>query len=103
MAGLTPDHVFYRFIADRQVEMNLITGVTFFVLLVLVVGFGLVLSHKIAGPMYRLRVHFTQSAERGIAKPVHFREGDYFQEVPDAYNLQFKKVEEEESVQKKAV
>ncbi len=101
LAGLAPDHVFFRFIEDRQVEMSTITGVTFFVLLVLVVSVGLVLSHKIAGPMYRLKTHFTYAAETGVVKPVHFREGDYFQEVPEAYNLQFKK--QEESTEKKAV
>ena len=94
MAGLPPDHVFYQFVQDRQVEMNIITAVTF-VLVVLLVGVvGLVLSHKIAGPMYRLKKHFESTARTG-ARPVKFREGDFFQEVPDAYNQQFSKTSQE--------
>ena len=93
MAGLPADHVFYRFIQDRQLEMSVITGITFFVVLTLVSVIGIVLSHKIAGPMYRLKKHFDEIAETGKPRPFNFREGDYFQEIPEAYNQQFKEQE----------
>ena len=105
MAGLPPEHVFYQFIQDRQVEMNFITAVTFVAVLVLVGVVGLMLSHKVAGPMFRLTKHFEETAASGSPRPVKFREGDYFQEVPDAYNLQFAKkhAHEDEIEHKKAV
>ena len=90
LAGLPKNHVFFQFISDRQRELGFITVGTFFVVLAASVVVGLVLSHKIAGPMYRLKVHFDSVAESGKAKPVSFREGDFFQEIPEAYNRQFK-------------
>ena len=93
LAGLPPDHVFYRFIQDRQSEMDFITLVTFLVVVVIVGLAGLFLSHKIAGPMYRLRKHFETLAKTGVSRPLKFRDGDYFLEIPEAHNLQFKKTE----------
>ena len=88
-AGLPENHIFYQFIRDRQAEMNWISGITFLIILCLVIGIGLVLSHRIAGPLYRLKKHFDLVKESGVPAPVHFREGDYFQEVAQSYNQQF--------------
>ncbi len=90
VAGLQADHVFYRFIESRQTELDAITGLSFIAVIIVVSGVGLVLSHKIAGPMYRLKLHLEQYAETRIQKPLKFREGDFFMEIPEAYNLQFK-------------
>jgi hypothetical protein len=46
---------------------------------------GLVLSHKVAGPLYRLTQHLKRSSPENI-KPVQFRKGDYFPEIQDAFN-----------------
>src|SRR5262245_21870498 len=55
--NLPPDHVFYQFIHAQQAQMNLIfLGVSVAVVLFLVVG-GLIMSHKVAGPIYRLCQH----------------------------------------------
>ena len=89
MAGLQADHVFFRFIESRQTELNVITALSFFGVVLLVGVLGLVLSHKIAGPMYRLRLHLEDVARSGSQKPLQFREGDFFLEIPEAYNLQF--------------
>ena len=88
LAGLPADHTLFQFISDRQSEMDSILFMTFAVVIVLVATIGLVLSHKIAGPMYRLRKHFEACARDGKIKEFNFRQGDYFQEVPEAYNLQ---------------
>lgn len=90
MAGLQADHVFYRFIESRQTELDAITVLSFVAVVVVVSVVGLVLSHKIAGPMYRLRVHLEEFASTRTPRPLNFREGDFFSEIPDAYNLQFK-------------
>jgi hypothetical protein len=90
VAGLQADHVFYRFIESRQTELDAITALSFVAVVVVVSVVGLVLSHKIAGPMYRLKLHLEQYAESRIPKPLNFREGDFFMEIPAAYNLQFK-------------
>jgi hypothetical protein len=92
-SGLPENHVFFQFIRDRQSELNLITLVTFVGLTILLSVFGLFFSHQIAGPMYRLRKHFEEVGRTGKHTPLKFREGDFFQEIPEAYNLQFKSTE----------
>ncbi len=89
-AGLEADHVFYRFIESRQTELDAITVLSFIAVIGVVSVVGLVLSHKIAGPMYRLRVHLEEFASTRSPRPLKFRDGDFFTEIPDAYNLQFK-------------
>ena len=90
VAGLQADHVFYRFIESRQTELDVITVFSFIAVVAVVSVVGLVLSHKIAGPMYRLRVHLEEFAASRTPRPLKFRDGDFFSEIPDAYNLQFK-------------
>jgi hypothetical protein len=89
MAGLSPDHVFFHFIDARQMELNSITAISFIAVVIVVAVIGLVLSHRIAGPMYRLKTHFDETAKTGVPRKINFRENDYFQEVPEAYNRQF--------------
>ena len=48
--------------------------------------FSIFLSHKIAGPMYKLRRHLEEIREGGEVKPIHFRKGDNFQEIADEVN-----------------
>lgn len=48
--------------------------------------FAIFLSHKIAGPMFKLSSHLSKIRNGGEIKPVSFRSGDYFQEVADEVN-----------------
>jgi hypothetical protein len=98
-AGVPPDHAFFRFISERQDEMTWIALACFFGILVISTAFGLVLSHRIAGPMYRLKRHFETVAKTGVHAPLKFRDDDFFLEIPEAYNLQFK---DQENREKKA-
>ncbi|MBI2520552.1 MAG: hypothetical protein HYV97_09040 [Bdellovibrio sp.] len=47
---------------------------------------GLYLSHKIAGPIYKLQKHLRESREQGKLDHVSFRPGDFFSELSDEYN-----------------
>ena len=51
---------------------------------------GVFVTHKIAGPILRLKRHLKESAEGNI-KELKFREKDYFQEVPVLFNELLKK------------
>lgn len=44
------------------------------------------LSHKFAGPMVRLRNSMKRCAAGQAVEPVHFREGDFWQEIADSFN-----------------
>lgn len=81
-----PDHAFFRFIAEQRRTMNLIFAVTSAVVFVFIVGGGILLSHRVAGPLHRLRRHFEKLSESGELKPVNFRKGDFFPEIAEAFN-----------------
>ncbi len=84
--GLAANHVFFKFIQDREAELNNITLYTAIVVLLVVIIAGLLLSHKIAGPLYRFHQHLKKSTEEKKLSTVAFRKGDYFNEIADEYN-----------------
>jgi hypothetical protein len=63
----------------------------------LVIG-GIFLSHRVAGPLYRLQIFLHQMAEskNQHLKELHFRKSDFFPELADAYNLVVKKEKEKQ-------
>jgi methyl-accepting chemotaxis protein len=84
--NLPPDHALFRFIAEQRRTMNIIFVATSFVAGIVIVGGGILLSHRVAGPLHRLRGHLDRVAESGDAKPVIFRKGDFFPELAEACN-----------------
>jgi methyl-accepting chemotaxis protein len=95
--GLPTDHVFFRFMSEQQSRMNvLFLFGSLAVTTVISVG-GLVLSHRIAGPLYRLHKHMMQVAEGKTTQDVSFRDKDFFQELENSYNSQLKLVRGEKS------
>ena len=84
-AGLPSGHVYFTHLADQKSYMNQIFLLTSIVTFITIALGGLVLSHKVAGPLYRLTQHLKGSSPENI-KPVQFRKGDYFPEVQDAFN-----------------
>ena len=85
--GLPKNHVFFMFIEDQITQMNsiflIMAILTFFILLVA----GVLISHRIAGPMYRLNQDLRVMADKRELKSLKFRKKDFFQEIPEAFNL----------------
>lgn len=97
--GLSANHTFYRFIQTQEQLLYTFMGIALAVcLLILIIG-GFMLSHKVAGPLYRLREHMKNfnKAESDLTR-VKFRKGDYFEDIQDEFN---KLVIKLESKQKK--
>lgn len=108
---LTIYDLFEKFIATQpdaaeqyaQGRANLLTLLTItelaFIGIVFVIS--IFLSHKVAGPMYKLQSHLRNIRETGIIKDVYFRDGDNFTEVADDLNetLQYIKDQQEEDQQ----
>ncbi len=44
------------------------------------------LSHRIAGPLYKLGKYFDKGAEGDISEDLHFRKADHFKELASKYN-----------------
>lgn len=87
-AGLPMDHVYFQFIQMQEVTFNRVIFVISTVVgVVLIVG-GLAISHKIAGPIYRMQKELNRMRESTPPQlnEITFRKGDYFPELADTFN-----------------
>lgn len=66
------------------VLVSIILQLSVFALLVL--GVSLFWTHKVAGPLYRLRKHFVRIAAGDFAPMAGVRQGDQLRQVPDLLN-----------------
>lgn len=97
IAKLAPDHAYFGFVRYQAdtVYWSLFLGF----LLCLVVGTGLSLffSHRLAGPLVRMRNYLQSLQEkgRGGIDPLQFRKRDYFSDLPEALNRALERVEQD--------
>jgi hypothetical protein len=54
---------------------------------------ALILSNRIAGPLYRMRNHMLAISEKRPVPPIYFRDRDYFIPLNEAYNELLKKLD----------
>ncbi|MGB0691849.1 MAG: hypothetical protein ACPGPD_04000 [Pseudomonadales bacterium] len=85
--GLNAQHPYFNFINEQRLLLNRVYFFTAAVAFVLLMVFGLFLSHRIAGPIYRLEKYMNQirAGEEGL-DPVRLRKGDFFPELADIVN-----------------
>jgi signal transduction histidine kinase len=84
--ALEPDHIYFRFLEGQSEQMFLIFLICSFVAILLVFILGLMLSHKIAGPIHRLKMYMTDMSQGQELGDLSFRKGDYFLELPPIVN-----------------
>lgn len=76
--GIPDGHVFFQFLANQKSDLDgLFIGLAIFNLLILI-GVGLFLSHRIAGPLHKLKNHLSKLP--GDPEDFKLRENDFFQE-----------------------
>ena len=93
---LPQDHFFFEVIASQRRKMGWVTLGVSCVTVLFSIGYGILFSHRIAGPLYRLRMHLDQQRKEKKLKPLHFREADFFQEIPESYNHMIESLESKE-------
>lgn len=89
--GLPAQHVYFQFLSSLLMKMNIIMAITFIFVFIAVFIFGLLISHKIAGPMYKLKSTLVRRSKldpnhEEMFKDIYFRHGDYFIDVQNAVN-----------------
>lgn len=89
--GLPQDHAFYALVGEQKALLNSVFAVTAFVALFVIVGAGVVLSHRIAGPLHRLRETVEGAAEGGPTTEFKVRSHDDFPELAQAINKLLRK------------
>jgi hypothetical protein len=83
---LEPDHIYFRFLEGQSHKMIIIFLVCSLLTVIIVAILGLLLSHKVAGPIHRLKLHLTQLTKGNSLPELSFRKDDYFQELPQIVN-----------------
>lgn len=84
--GIPDGHIFFRFIQDQQFNMTIVFAISAVVVLFISIIGALMLSHKVAGPIYRLVQDLKKMNSGSPMKKIKFRDGDFFMEVQDEFN-----------------
>ena len=84
--GFAQDHMLYEFISRQSHVMDAIFAVAAVVESAFLGWMGLKISHRVAGPLFRLHGEMLRTARGGEVKHLKFRDGDYFGELAEAYN-----------------
>jgi hypothetical protein len=85
-AGIPSSHVFFQFINKQETNFYFNMGISAIVITIIACIYGVMKSHKIAGPMYRLNVEFDRMKKNKSLHKFNFRQKDFFQEIPEAFN-----------------
>ena len=84
--GLPPSNVYFQFIDDQRSALYLTMVVSYGVMVILAGIVSYWFSHKVAGPLHRLKVSLNAMAEKGELKEISFRKDDFFRDVPHKFN-----------------
>lgn len=84
--GLAIDHPYFQFLNEQKSITDKLFGVTTAAVLLVLGSFGIVLSHRVAGPVYRVSEHLRDMAETHNYKALSFRKSDEFPELAGAVN-----------------
>ena len=81
--GIPEGHVYYQFLQNQKHDLDLLfiglAAVNFFLLLTV----GFILSHRIAGPLYKVKQFLENPDEEG---KITLREKDFFKELEPLLN-----------------
>lgn len=90
--NLPIDHSYFKFVTLQEntlIRFLMIAIVLSFIISLVVTLFT---SHKVAGPIVRLKSYFRDIAETGKVQDIRFRKNDFFEELPDLINSALKKI-----------
>ncbi|MBN21464.1 MAG: hypothetical protein CL678_09280 [Bdellovibrionaceae bacterium] len=86
-AEFAPGDPYFTFIEDQKELMNSIFLFTAICISAALGVGGLLFSHRIAGPIYRIKKHMDDTSKgKQELKKIHFRDDDFFQELAESYN-----------------
>ncbi len=91
-ASLEAGHPYFEFVSLQETTLTRNLWIAAIVSAIVSIISTLILSHRIAGPFTRLKSYFKGISETAEVKPLKFRKGDFFSDVPQMINDAFKKV-----------
>jgi len=95
-AGLDPAHPYFKFLESTINIISINIAWTYTLSLFLTIAASIYLSHKIVGPIYRLKNYFKGISESNqMMSKLSFREGDYYSDLPEIVNAALDKIRNE--------
>lgn len=93
-----PTHPYFDFILKLKISM--MTNLNWILLFSVVLStiMSVYYSHKVVGPLHRLKLFFTDVANGSEKHTVNFRKGDYFSDLPEFINRAIAKVKSKDEV-----
>jgi len=74
----------------QEMTWLLVAAESFF--LVLTFAISIFISHRIAGPLYKLNMFFAKAKNGELREELYFRKSDHFQEIAGAFNEMMREV-----------
>ena len=84
--NLTPGHPALQYIAEQQRQFERMAILVVCVQLLVFNVTALLLSHRLAGPLYRLERHLKEVGEGGEPGDLSLRKGDLYRQLADECN-----------------
>ena len=85
-ASFPSDHIYFQFVSLQEAGLeSSLMQIALVGLILSTLGF-LILSHKISGPMIRLKRYFANITQTQRVSPITFRAGDFFSDLPALIN-----------------
>tara|TARA_B100000886_G_scaffold291674_1_gene217284 strand:+ start:445 stop:894 length:450 start_codon:yes stop_codon:yes gene_type:complete len=91
-AGLSEQHSFYKFLTFQYENLTSYMIVSLIIAIILSTVITVLISHKFAGPLFRLKKYLQNAAETGETDKLTFRKGDYLVDLADDFNKVIEKV-----------
>lgn len=86
--AFTKNNVYFALLRDQRILMNWIFLVVALLSILITCVWGIFISHRIAGPIYKIRCHLQDLAEKktNANAKVTLRPNDFFPELAEAVN-----------------
>ena len=89
---LPSDHHYFLLLEMQKAFMLKVFIITSIIVFLFLFAFGLLLGHRIAGPIMRLQNKLQKIIEGKQIQSLKFRENDFFQELPSLFNQAMEKL-----------
>lgn len=91
-AGLTSSSVVFDFLRTQEANLDTVIYITTFMGTMLTLVGGYYISHRIAGPIYRVSQDLNRMLESNEFKEIRLRKGDCFPELAQVFNQLIQKI-----------
>ena len=92
--GLTRDNPYFDFLQEQKSALSLLYFTVSGLVFVVMMGLGILYSHRIAGPLYQLDRKMRRIASGEEPSPLQFRRRDQFVELAESFNAMLVKLKE---------